>query len=58
MADHPRSKNRELIAIAVAAVIVIAAGATYLLVDFDLDTAPDITTDTMRAVGPEEMRPD
>jgi len=57
MAKENPNRRVELIAMLVAAVIVVAVAIAFVFFDPNLSTAPDIRTDSQKAVDPAEMAP-
>lgn len=51
------NRRREIMVMAVAAVVIVLAAIAYLSFDGGFATAPEIVTDTQRAVGAEDMAP-
>jgi hypothetical protein len=51
------NRRREIMVMAIAAAVIILAAIAYVSFDGGFATAPDVSTDTQRAVGSEEMAP-
>lgn len=51
------SRRRELYAILLAAIVCVVIAIGFVLIDTSENTAPDIVTDSQRAVDPDTMAP-
>lgn len=57
MEQNKPNRRRELLAILLAAIVCIGIAVGFVLIDPSGNKAPDVVTDSQRAVDPDTMAP-
>lgn len=57
MDKNKPSRRRELFALLIAAIVCVVIAVGFVLIDTSENTAPNVVTDSQRAVDPDTMAP-